>query len=68
LAEISVIRDINKRKTSRHINMCILCQDIFRKNEKHKVVPLEFRIKHHLIKEKEGGMQVFGGKKFFGDE
>ena len=38
------------------------------KNEKHKVVPLEFRIKHHLIKEKEGGMQVFGGKKFFGDE
>lgn len=65
LAEIAVIRDINKRKTNRHINMYISCQDIFRKNEKHKVVPLEFRIKHHLIKEKEGGMQVFGGKTFF---
>ena len=47
--------------------MYISCQDIFRKNEKHKVVSLEFRIKHHLIKEKEGGMQIFGGKKFFAE-
>ena len=67
MAEIAIKRDTNKRKTNRHINMYISCQDIFRKNEKHKVVPLEFRIKHHLTKEKEGGMQVFGGNKIFGE-
>ena len=67
LAEIAAIRDTNKRKTNTHINMYISCQDIFRENEKHKVVSLEFRIKHRLIKEKEGGMQIFGGKKFFAE-